>query len=341
MDKQYKVNKISDDTIEITLNIPKESFSKSYETLLKDEIKKSNVKGFRKGQAPREMIEEQLKPALLFNTLEKLAPMYVNRAITEEKLEIVAPPQFKDLPKLDTGKDIPITVLLTIMPEFKLGDMRKVKVKAEKISVTEKEIEEIISKLEENKSIKAKKGTNKWAIEVSKYLQIEDVKDIDSLKEKIKEILISEKEKIVKKNVENEALDKAIEICKIKIPQPAVDLEAHEREHSFMHNLENSKMTLDQYTQSQGVTIEQMREHWGVDAKKALETDVFLKLFAKEKDIAVSKEDLESEVEKLKKSNPSQNELYDNPQWQNYIKAVLLKQKSFEKFLELVGLKKK
>ena len=334
MDKTYTVKNIDASSLEVTITIPKDLFKKSYENLLNSEASKNSIKGFRKGKTPKELIENKLKPEILFETFNKLAPMYVQKAVGEKKIEIVATPTFKEMPKLELDKDIVFTVVLTVMPEFKLGDLKKIKIEKKSEKVTNKEIDEIITKLEANEKLKEKKGTTKWAQEAAKFLQIPEVTNIESLKAKIKDILQLEKDRIIEQQTNDFALNKAIELCKIAIPDPAIHEEAHEREHSFMHNLEGMKMTLEQYAKASNETIEHMREMWHRDAQKALETDVFLKLFAKDKNITITDEQLKEEIEKIKKANPKEDSsIYENPQWIEYIRRVIVKQKAFEQFM--------
>lgn len=334
MDKTYTTKKISDSTIEVTLTIPSEPIKSSYETLLTKELSKTNLKGFRKGATPRELIESQLQPGLLFEVINRLAPIYLSKAVEEEKIELIASPEYKDIPTLELDKPVTIKVELTIMPEFKLGNMKKIKVEIKKERVKTEEVDNIIKQLEENKNIKAKIGTNAWITEASKLIQIENVDTIEKLKEEITKALQAEKDNILKRNAENEALNEAIKLSKIDVPDPAIHFEAHEREHSFEHQLEGMKTTLDQYAKTYGVTIEHMREMWHKDAKEALETDVFLKLFAKERKIQISDEQLKEEIEKVKKSNSQNPEMYDNPEWKEYIRRVALKQRAYELFIK-------
>ena len=105
MDKTYTIKKIDNSSLEATITIPKDLFKKSYENMLEAESKKNNIKGFRKGKTPKELIENKLKPEIMFEAFNRLAPMYVQKAVSEEKLEIVATPIFKEMPKLELEKE--------------------------------------------------------------------------------------------------------------------------------------------------------------------------------------------------------------------------------------------
>ncbi|MBI2356530.1 hypothetical protein HYV12_00515 [Candidatus Dojkabacteria bacterium] len=333
MDKTYTRKDVSNDSIELTVTIPADAFIKSYNTLLEKESKGANIKGFRKGSVPSEMIEGKVKDSILFETFERVAPLYVSNAVATESIEIVAPPAYKDIPKLVKGEDIVFTVVCTIMPEFKLGNMKKIKVEKSKVEVDEKEMESVMKELEQRKT-KAKAGTDEWVAEIAKSLYLENVKTMKEFKEEIKERLMSQKEMNVRKEQESSALKQAIELCKITIPQAAVDYEAIEREQSFLHTLEEKKITMEQFLNGNNIKIETMREMWKKDAVDALQTDVFLKLYGKEKGLEITETELDEEVNKIKKEHEGHNhDYYDDPQWKEYVRRVLVKQKAYDAFI--------
>ncbi|KKR06242.1 MAG: Trigger factor [candidate division WS6 bacterium GW2011_GWF2_39_15] len=333
MDKNYTRKDVSKESIELTLSIPSDAFIKSYNTLLEKESRDVDMKGFRKGTVPSEIIEGKLKERLMFETFERIAPLYVSQAVTGESIELVAPPAYKGIHKLEKGKDISFTVVCTVMPEFKLGNMKKVKVESKKVEVDEKEMESVMKELEQRKTT-AKKGTDKWALEIAKSLNLTDVKTLNELKEEVKERLLAQKEMNIRKEQENSVLLQAIELCKITIPQAAIDYEALERENAFSQTLAEKKLTMEQFLTSNNIKLETMREMWKKDADEALKTDVFLKLYAKENKVEVSDEELQTEVDKVKKEHAGHDhDYYDDPQWREYIKRVILKQKAYDTFI--------
>jgi FKBP-type peptidyl-prolyl cis-trans isomerase (trigger factor) len=235
------------------------------------------------------------------------------------------------------GEDLVFTIIVTVMPVFKLADLKKIKLTKKSAEVTDKEVEDVVKQMEENKDVKADKGTDKWAAEVGAKLAFKGVKTMDELKSEIKRVLQAQKESVLKREMENEALNQAIKLSKIAVPEPAVDYEAHEREHTFEHELEHRQMTVDQFLKQNNVTLEKMREMWKKDAREAIETDELLTMFAKDRGLSISPEELEAEVQKVVAANPGVDQTtYQNPDWRNYIQRVALKQKAFNAFMNEV-----
>ena len=339
MSDNYKRTDTKKDTIEFTITIPKKNFKESYDAISKDKAKDLDIKGFRKGQVPENMIKDNLGDTIKFEVFEKLAPLYVNTTLTKEKVEPVAPPTYKEIPKLEVGEDIEFTVLVTTMPEFKLGNLKKVKVEKKEVEVTEEEIKNSLEELKKGQETKEKVVNDKWAKEVAKILGLEKVEKLDDLKKLITDSLKAQKEHIALQGYQDKILKEAIALSKIEIPEPAIKFESSERERAFGYEMQQRGVDVKDFMKAQNLTIEKMREMWEKDAKDALETDTLLNLFAKDRKIVISDEDLGKKIEDIKKEKgDKENDIYNNPQWKEYIRNVETKQKAFQMLMiEVLG----
>lgn len=334
----YQRKDISKDTIEFKITIPNDSFESSYNAIMKDKMKSTDIKGFRKGKVPTKLVEPQLKQSVRLETLEKIAPLYISTAIQKEQLDPVAPPEYSELPKLEDGKDVEITIKVTVMPEFKLGDMKKVKVEKEEATIAKQEVEDALDDIKKNYKTKEKEINDAWAVEVAKMIEIEDVKDIKDLRKQIEVALKAQKAHMLLHQRQEKALDEAIKLCDIEIPEPAIKYESQERERTFRHDMQERGIQVDDFIKAQNLTIEKMRELWDKDSKEALQTDAFLKLYMKEHNIDMSEVELNERIEQLKKDAPKGTDMsvYDDENWRAYVKNVDLKQKAFEAFIKEV-----
>jgi FKBP-type peptidyl-prolyl cis-trans isomerase (trigger factor) len=335
MSDMYKRKDVSDSKVELTITMPRDAFEKSYKAVLKDQTKDTDIKGFRKGKVPADLVEPSMKPMLQFETFEKLAPMYINTAIQKEKIDIVAPPKYSELPKFEEEGDLEFKVEITVMPDFKLGNLKKVKVEKEDAEVDEKEIEKVLKELKTKHETDAKKIGDDWAKEMGKKLQLEDVKDLEDFKSKVKDILKKQKEHMLLHKYQEDALKQAIELSGIKIPDGAVEFEAKERERAFEQDMQMRGVKVEDFLKQSNLDMDQMREAWEKDARDALRADVFLNLYADERDVKVTKEELDEKIELIKKSQPDADEsIFSNEQWLEYIKRVERKEKAFREFIK-------
>lgn len=337
MDQFYTVKSSTKDTVEISITIPKENFEKSYELLLKDFTKDTNVKGFRKGNVPTDLIDKGTKQALKLDAFEKLAPLYVSTAINKEKLEPISPPEYKELPKLIDGIDITFEVKITIMPEFKLGNIKKIKIKKEDTKVDDSDVEAAIKELKETQKTQEKEINDKWAIEIGKVIGEDNIKTLDALKEKIKSALKVQKEHALMHQMQDKALAEGIKISNIEVPLNAIEYEAYQREESFNNEMKQRGVKTEDFLKSNNITIEKMRELWMQDAKEALESDTFLNMYSIENKITVEDADLDKRIEEIKKAEPTADpSIFSNPEWREYIRKIDRKEQAFRHFIKSV-----
>jgi FKBP-type peptidyl-prolyl cis-trans isomerase (trigger factor) len=223
------------------------------------------------------------------------------------------------------------------MPTFKLGDMKKVKVKKEKLTVEQSEIDSALEELKKSQKTKAKEINDEWAKEIGEIIGEKEIKTLDALKEKIKDALLKEKEHYQIHQMQDSALKLAIKECNIEIPQQAIDYEAREREKAFVEDMKSRGINIDDFLKANNITIEKMRELWKLDAKEAIEADVFLTLYADSRDIQMTDEELDARIEEIKKQRPDVDKnIFTNIEWRENMKRVGRKEKAFNMFIEEV-----
>ncbi len=104
-------------------------------------VKRAEVPGFRRGKAPRDMLEHYVgRGALLENALEKLVPHLLKRAIEEQGIDVIAQPE------IEITKADPVTFKATVplRPTVKLGSYRELNIAPETVTVSEEEVNRVI-----------------------------------------------------------------------------------------------------------------------------------------------------------------------------------------------------
>lgn len=126
-------------TVEIDGAQVAKAVDKAYEAMKKD----FHVQGFRKGRVPRAMIEKMYGVEVFYN---KAADLLIDEtlfeAIDENKIQIAARIAADGLEVTEMNKDgMKYTAIITVKPEVTLGDYKNLKVEAEKVEVTDEEVE--------------------------------------------------------------------------------------------------------------------------------------------------------------------------------------------------------
>lgn len=144
------VEKISSNKVKLSFDIDAAKFD---EAMGKAYIKVRGqiaIPGFRKGHAPRKMIENMYGEGVFYDeAFELIFDEVYGSAIDENKLEVVDRPQV-DIQQIGTGKNLQFTCEVFVKPDVTLGEYKGVEVKREHTLVTEDEVNAEIEK-ERNK----------------------------------------------------------------------------------------------------------------------------------------------------------------------------------------------
>ena len=118
-----------------------ESLEKSYHRL----VKKMNIPGFRKGKAPRAVVERHLsRESLLEEALGELIPKAYEEAIKEQKLDAIARPQIE----VTQTDPVVFKAVVPLRPTVELNDCQSIRVSSEPVEVPkEDDVNAIIERL--------------------------------------------------------------------------------------------------------------------------------------------------------------------------------------------------
>lgn len=114
---------------------------------------KYSVPGFRKGHAPRSMLERMLgKEAIYQEGLEDLIESTYRDAVKQNDLTPIAQPSL-DAPPLEMGQAYSYTARVPVLPEVKLGDYHSIRVETPTTEVTDEDIEKVLKQVQEDQAM--------------------------------------------------------------------------------------------------------------------------------------------------------------------------------------------
>lgn len=148
----------NDATLKITL--PAEEVNKGFKKAVAKIAGQVNIPGFRKGKAPRNIIEMHYgKEAVKQEAFELVANQCYTEALEQEKLIPVSDPKVEDS-VFEENKDMKLTIKVTLKPEVKLGDYKELHVEKEAVEVTDEAVEEQVQGLRSRhaKMVEAEEG---------------------------------------------------------------------------------------------------------------------------------------------------------------------------------------
>lgn len=140
------IEKKETNQVELTISVEKEVFEKAMEQAYRKNVGKMNVPGFRKGKAPRKIIEKMYgEGVFLEDAVNACYPEAYDAAVAEAKIQPVDHPSV-DIKEVNDEGFI-FTALVTVKPEVQVKDYKGIEVEKAKISVTEKDVKEELGRM--------------------------------------------------------------------------------------------------------------------------------------------------------------------------------------------------
>ncbi len=135
-----QVERLEKNMVKLTIEATAEEFEAAIEKAYVKNRGKMNVQGFRKGKAPRSIIEKMYGAGVFYEDAANLIIPDAYEAAAEEcGLELVSRPEI-DVTQLEKGKPFIFTALIAVKPEVTLGQYKGIEVPKAVVEVTEEEI---------------------------------------------------------------------------------------------------------------------------------------------------------------------------------------------------------
>ncbi len=148
----FTVENLEKNMAKITIEVPAEEFEKALQKAYEKQKGKISLNGFRKGKAPRAVIEKVYGAGIFYEDAANiLIPDAYSEAANESKLDIVAQPEI-DLVQIEKGKPFIFTAEVTLKPDVILGDYLGVEIEKTETKVTADDVKAELEKVREQNS---------------------------------------------------------------------------------------------------------------------------------------------------------------------------------------------
>ena len=139
--KVTSVEKKEKSTVELTIQVEADAFEAAVQKAYEKERKNIGVPGFRKGKAPRKIIEGMYGTGVFYEeAINQVYPGAYAQAVEEQKLDDVGYPKIEIV---EVGKDgLTFKALVSVRPEVKLGTYKGLTASKDVAKVTDKDVDE-------------------------------------------------------------------------------------------------------------------------------------------------------------------------------------------------------
>lgn len=251
-------------TLEIKITIPNDKVKETYNKVVEELVKNTEIDGFRKGKAPKDVVLERAdKQKLNSEVMNELLQTYYPQALKEKHITPVSNPQVQ-IKEFDLTKDFEFTALVADKPD--------VKVKDNYIEQIKKQYEQKRKNIQKENEDKLKKGE-----------ELNDTEHIHLSTEEIIEVLLDSAD--------------------FEVSDLVVDEETDRMMARLINQAQSIGMTLESYLQTQNKTGEQLRNEYKKIAEDNVKIEFILSHLIQKENIEATEEEIQSTIDSVGDEN--------------------------------------
>jgi FKBP-type peptidyl-prolyl cis-trans isomerase (trigger factor) len=318
---KIKVNKLPKSEVELSIVVDEKEFETYHDKGFKRVQEMVEVDGFRKGNAPEDVIIKKYGEMIILEEMANLAlrDAYV-KAINEEKLSPITEPNVT-ITKLAKGNPLELTIKVTLMPEVTLPAYKKVAKdaigKEEPIAVTDKDIEDVLEELRKGRATQHAHDheehdhsdpNHTHDIKPEDLPVLDDAfaqsfgpdfKTLGDLKSKVGENLKLEKEQKAREKRRTAIMEKLIAETKAELPEAIVEQELTNMLAQMKADITRFGGTWEDYLTHSKKTEDDIKKDWRTDAEKRAMSQLILHKIAEAEKLQATDEEVEVELVRL------------------------------------------
>lgn len=150
--------------------VPAEAAEEEYDRTVQAFLKAARIPGFRKGKAPKAVVERHFEREIAKEVRERLVPRFYHEAVESKGLKPVAVVDVKE-PAFVRGQDFRFSATVDVQPEFRLPRYKGVSLKGGDLEVTEKAVDEALASLRDRAA--SFEDVSDRAVETGDFVQVD------------------------------------------------------------------------------------------------------------------------------------------------------------------------
>ncbi|MBN1274426.1 MAG: trigger factor [Candidatus Aminicenantes bacterium] len=148
--KSY-IKEISSCRREIEVVIPEETVTREFDGIVKNYVNRAKIPGFRKGKVPVDLVKRRFYSDIKETFLNSVLPDALKKELRDLNLHPVGNPVIQEL-DFEEKKDLRFTAVFDVLPELKLPEIKKIKVKKDLKTVEDEDIEKAMENFRQQKA---------------------------------------------------------------------------------------------------------------------------------------------------------------------------------------------
>lgn len=338
-----KLKKLPKSEIEIEGELDADAFEAYFKPALKHIGDNMELKGFRKGKAPENILLANIPEIKILEEMAEMAlAEHYPKILESEHIDAISRPEIA-ITKLAHKNPLEFKIKTAVMPEIKLPDYKKIAKKvisevtdAEKnIVVSDEDLENTIMDIRKSRAPKVhmaekittppestppqKGGEDKVEPELPPFdddfvKALGPFKDVEDFKIKLKENIKLEKENQAKEKTRLKIVEKIIDGAEIDMPEVLVEAELEKILYRMESDIAAMGLKFEDYLKHLNKTVEDLKKEFRKDAEKKAKLGLVLNKISEVEKITADEEQLAKEVahilEVYKEADPMRAQIH-------------------------------
>lgn len=331
--------KLPKSQIDIQITMPWADMQAKWDEVFNKAASEVEIPGFRKGQAPVNIVEPRILPQVQQDALKQIMPQALIEALQGTIYVPIDYPQY-NVTAFTKGGELKFNARVTIKPEVKVGNYKVVNASRPQIkAVTDEEVDKIIADLFNrwktrqpvqpantpnpqgaggSMSFNQPQGAVAQPGPAATAPNDEFAKQMGSnslaeLKAKIKSDLEAEAKYNNELDYEESILQEVEKITNVDIPEVLIQDELARMLLSLQRNVSDRGLLMEEYLKGQKKTVEQLKAEWRPQAERNVRMELGLSQIAQAEGVNITDQELQAEVDKIQDNRVKQQFTQQEP----------------------------
>lgn len=353
------INKLPKSQVEVTITVPWADIAPKWDHVLQRLSQEIELSGFRKGQAPTNLVEQQLGSKLTDEVLKEVFPQSLVEALQGTDIVPIDYPKYQ-LVSFVKGQQLVFKALVTERPKVSVGNYKTVKTQRPLVKqVSDEDVNKVIQDLFKRWTVRqagkpsspqpvaSGSGSMNFNATTSaqppqvptepndQFAQNVGAQNLQDLKNKIKQDLESEAKYNNELDFEEAILQEIEKMTNVDVPDVLVQDELNRMLVSLQRRVTEMGLLFDDYLKSQGKTVEGLKNEWRVQAEKNMRMELGLSEIARAENVNISDEELQAEIDKISDNRIKMQ--FETQEPRLHLKHALRQTKTLDLLKKMVG----
>ena len=299
-----QINKLPGSLADVIITVPWADIEPRWNEMSAKLASEVEIPGFRKGQAPANLVEPKIASNLQQETLKLVMPQALIEALQGSEIVPIDYPQY-NVTSFAKGQSLTFTARVTIRPIVKVGNYKILNSKRPLVKqITDADVQKVIDDLYNR--WKARNPQNAQAPMDDTFAKGVGAESLADLKTKIKTDLENEAKYNNELDYEESILQEVEKVTNVDIPEVLIQDEMNRMMLSLQRNVSDRGMLLEEYLKTQNKTMDQLKAEWRPQAERNVRMELGLSEIARMENVNITDEELQAEIDKIQDARVKQ-----------------------------------